>query len=158
MDVELQHLAVGCELVADVARNFCDVCLKVTGASMMPAVWPGDVLHIRRSALAELQPRQILLYRCDRRLIAHRIVRIDGDRLITRGDALQCEDPPVREADIVGQVICIVRNGRQINAKQSFRLRVGSAILRRSVFCLRITLCLGRLMRRAGTAELSWSS
>jgi signal peptidase len=149
---------VGCELVADVARNFSGVCLRVTGASMMPAVWPGDVLHVHRSGLAELHPGQIVLYRRDGRLTAHRIVRIDGDRLITRGDALQYEDPPISAADVVGRVIYMVRNGRLIYPRQSFRLRVGSAILRRSVFCVWITLCLVRLMRRAGSRELSWSS
>ena len=39
-----QCTALQCELVADVARAFGEVRLRVTGASMLPAIWPGDIL------------------------------------------------------------------------------------------------------------------
>lgn len=39
---------LGCELVADVARRFGEVRLRLTGASMMPAVRPGDVITAQR--------------------------------------------------------------------------------------------------------------
>jgi signal peptidase I len=159
MDVgSQQRSSSGCELVADIASSFGEVHLRVTGASMMPAVWPGDVIQVRRSESASLRAGQIVLARCQGRLVAHRIVRVDGDLLITRGDTLAEEDPPVREADVLGRIVCLLRNGRVIYPEPSFALGMCSAILRRSDFCLRMLLRAGRLLRRFERRELSWSS
>ena len=40
------------DLAAEVLRQFGEVRLKVTGASMLPSVWPGDVLTVRRRSPA----------------------------------------------------------------------------------------------------------
>ena len=40
--------AVKCELAAEVLRSSGELRLRVTGSSMLPAVWPGDELTIRR--------------------------------------------------------------------------------------------------------------
>lgn len=158
MDVgSQQRSALGRELVADVARSFGEVRLKVTGASMIPAVWPGDVIAVRRRAMAELHPGQIVLYRREGKLVAHRITCIRGDLLTTRGDSLQSDDPPIRESHLVGQVVCLVRNGRRVHLNQSWWQRVSSSILRRSDFCMRMTLRLGRRLRRFGSGEMSWA-
>jgi signal peptidase I len=105
-----------------------------------------------------LELGQIVLYRRDKTLVAHRIVRIEGDLPITQGDALPDEDPPLREADVLGRIIRIQRNGCLISPERSFRLRMCSAVLRRSDFCLRMALRVSRLMRQYGSKELSWSS
>src|SRR5215475_14796812 len=109
---------LGCELVADVARRFGEVRLKVTGASMIPSIWPGDVITIRHID-ASLQPGQIVLYSREGRLVAHRITRVQGDLLSTRGDSLPCDDPPIHALDVVGQVISVARNSRRQHLKQS---------------------------------------
>ena len=159
MDPELHaRSATGSELVAEIAGSFGEVRLRVTGASMIPTVWPGDVIEVRQCCLTGLKPGQLVLYRRDETLIAHRIVRIDGDLLVTAGDALLDEDPPVREAEIIGQVVSLLRNGHLISPRQSLPMRIGSSIVRRSDFCLRMMLRLGRLIGRIRTRELSWSS
>jgi len=152
----LKRSAMGCELVVEVARDFGEVRLKVTGASMLPAIWPGDVITVRRRGIAELGPGQIVLSRRGGRLLAHRITRIRGNFLTTRGDSLECDDPPITESDIVGEVVYLVRNGRRVHLKQSRWQRVGSSILRRSGFCLRLALRIGRRLRRSGSREMSW--
>jgi signal peptidase len=159
MNVESQQRsALGRELVADLAHSFGEVRLKVSGASMMPAVWPGDVITVRRRDVAELRPGQIVLYRQEQKLVAHRIVCVRGDRVTTRGDSLRYDDPPIRESDIVGQVVCLHRNGRRVHLKQSFWQRVSSSILRRSDFCMRMALRLGGRLRRPASEEMSWAS
>ena len=40
------------DLDAQVIRQFGELRLKVTGASMLPSVWPGDVLTVRRRSPA----------------------------------------------------------------------------------------------------------
>src|SRR5271157_314954 len=120
MEMEPQPRSVlACELVADLVHNFGEAHLKVTGASMIPAIWPGDVITVRRREMAELQPGQIVLYRREGVLVAHRIRCVRGDLLTTRGDSLECDDPPITESDIVGQVVYLVRNGRRVHLKQS---------------------------------------
>jgi len=159
MDSELQRrTASACELVADVASNFGKVCLRVTGASMIPAVWPGDVIHVRRSNPAELRPGQIALHRRYGSLVVHRIVRIEGNRIITRGDTLLEDDPAIPAVDVLGRVDSMVRSGRLLYHGQSFWQRAVSAILRRSDFCLRMLLRLRRLRRGSKGTDLSWSS
>ena len=156
-DRELQaHSVAGRELVAEVASNFGEVRLRVTGASMIPAIWPGDVITVCRCEITELQPGQIVLYRRKGKLVVHRVTCVRGDLLTTRGDSLQCDDPPITKSDIIGQVVYLVRNGRRVHLKQSGWQRVGSSFLRRSGFCLRMALRMGRRLRRSGSREMSW--
>src|SRR6266852_1705065 len=54
--------AAKCSLVADLARTFGEVRLKVTGTSMLPSVWPGDEITIERQGLSESRVGQIVLY------------------------------------------------------------------------------------------------
>jgi signal peptidase len=157
MDDELHPRSVtGRQLVVDVASNFGVVRLKVTGASMIPAIWPGDVIIVR-TALAQLQPGQIVLYRREGMLIAHRITRIHGKLLTTQGDSLPNEDPPVNEADIVGLVVGLLRNGNPMDLKQSQWQCVSASILRRSDFCMRMALRLGRRVQGFASREISWA-
>jgi len=159
MDLKLQPLSVmACELVADVVRNFGEVRLKVTGASMIPAIWPGDVVTVHCRKIAELEPGQIVLSRREGRLFAHRIISIQGNALTTRGDSLLHDDPPITASDVLGEVVGIDGHGRRLRARQSFRQRAGSFILRRSGLCLRMTLRLGLRLHRRQNGEYSWSS
>lgn len=155
-----QRSEVACELVAEVARSFGEVRLKVTGASMIPSLWPGDIITVRRDATS-LKPGQIVLYRREGRLVAHRITRVRGDLLSTRGDSLPCDDPPIHAPDIVGQVISLVRHGCRVHLKQSVWQRAVSCTVRHSDFCLHMMLRGGirwrsfhgrasRICRRAG--------
>lgn len=139
---------LGCELVADVARRFGEVRLRLTGASMMPAVRPGDVITAQRCRTAELKPGEIVLYRRGTGLVAHRVVRIDGGRLVTQGDSLPHEDTPVKEADVMGRVVLVTRSGRRVDARLTLPRRALSGILRRSGICLRAAMFLARGMRR----------
>ncbi len=151
-----QRSGLGSDLVADVAFRFGEVRLKVTGSSMMPAIWPGDVITACRRNIAELQPGHIVLYRREGMLVAHRITCIHGDLVTTRGDSLEHDDPAITVPDIIGQVIHLVRNGRRVHLRQSWWQNVSSFILRRSDFCMRMALHLGRFLRRLDRREVSW--
>jgi hypothetical protein len=153
MDTEShRRSALCCELVAEVVRSYGGARLKVSGASMLPAVWPGDVITVRPRHIAALQPGQVVLYRREGMLVPHRITRIRGGVLTTRGDSVGHDDPPVRESDLVGQVVCVEHKGRCLELKQSCWQRVGCFVLRRSDFCRRLALHLGRRLRRPGSS------
>lgn len=140
MDLETHLQSACCDLVAEVVRDSGSANLKVKGLSMLPAIWPGDVLTIRRQTLDRLEPGQIALFHREGRLTAHRVVRIEADSLVTRGDCVPCVDRPVRASEVVGQVEAIRRNGRAIEVHQSPWQRAAAWVLRRSGFCTRLLL------------------
>ena len=120
---------------------------------MLPAIWPGDVVTVRRRELSELRPGQVVLAQREGKLIAHRIHAIGGDRILTRGDSLPQCDPPVCAAEILGEVVSILRHGRHVPVEQSRRQRALASILRRSDFCARMTLRAGRRLHRLRSPE-----
>ena len=140
MEKESQRREMCCELIDEVARTSGEARLKVTGASMLPAIWPGDMVTVRRYNPGELRPGQIVLYRREGTLTAHRIQQVSPTHLITRGDSVPACDPPVAAAGIVGQVVGILRDGRTIQLKWSLWHRAISSVLRRSDYCTRIAL------------------
>ena len=61
-------------LFVETLLRFGEGKLAVTGASMLPAVWPGDVLEVRRQEAAGVRPGDVVLFRREGRLVAHRVV------------------------------------------------------------------------------------
>jgi hypothetical protein len=166
-----QRSASCCDLVAEVACRFGEARFRATGASMMPVVWPGDVLTVRSCEMTDLQPGQIALFRRSGRLVAHRVIRVDGDWLITRGDSVRHEDSPILKSDVVGQVVSVarlgVRRGRHVPSRRSlskrslsgrsFWNRAGSHVLQRSDFCLRAAMFVVRRLQTPDNEEISWA-
>jgi len=132
--------AVKRHLVADVARSFGQVRLQVTGCSMLPAVWPGDLLTVRRCGSAELNAGQIVLCFRDGALVAHRLVGTRGKQFLTRGDSLYNFDRPFREDEILGRVVAMERDGRQVDPNPSWWHGAVRFLLRRSELCVRLLL------------------
>ena len=139
------------DLAAQVVRQFGEVRLKVNGASMLPAVWPGDVVTVRRRSAAELLPGRIVLCVRGQAFVAHRMVGRQGDHLITRGDSHLWDDPPFGEDEFLGEVVSILRNGRPVALTPAWWHRIFSWTLRHSELCTRIVLRLRR------SINLSWA-
>jgi len=153
------HLhAACCDLVADVARNHGNVQLRVAGASMVPVLWPGDLVTVQNCDPAQLETGSILVIRQKERLIAHRLVRRAGAYLVTRGDARPRCDDPVKPADVVGRVESITRDGRPVRAQPAGWQRLAAAILRRSELCTRLFLRLGPKIRTFGVGDAGVST
>jgi hypothetical protein len=100
-------------LAAEVLGRFGEVRLRVMGSSMLPSVQPGDVLTIRRCAMSAVESGAIVLFTRDGRLFAHRVVARRNTHLVTRGDALEWQDPPICQDQLLGRVVTLTRNGRQ---------------------------------------------
>jgi len=103
------------ELAAEALSGGREVRLCVRGSSMLPALWPGDILTIVRTCCRDAVCGDIVLVR---RNVVHRLIQkenCDGrTRLITRGDAVSESDPPVAESELLGRVATIQRNGNRI--------------------------------------------
>lgn len=137
-----------CDLAADIARQRGKIQLKVAGASMVPALWPGDLVTLRHCDPTELQPNWIVVFRQNERLVTHRLVRRVGGRLVTRGDACPYYDDPLDAREVLGRVEGILRDGRPVSLKFSVWKRWIAAILRHSEWCTGVYLRLGSRIRR----------
>jgi signal peptidase I len=110
--------ALKCELAAQVLRSFGTLRLEVTGLSMLPSVWPGDILFFERRDLAQIAPGDIVLFTRHSKLIAHRVLYKtacgDKSHAITRGDGWLLPDDPVSSAELLGSVCHILRAGEYL--------------------------------------------
>src|SRR5271157_2813723 len=145
---------LGCELAAEVLRSFGRLRLRTSGASMLPAVWPGDVLYVRRHDMAEALVGDIVLFGREGRLVAHRVVErtLCQDRIhwVTRGDSVGGNDAPVSSHELLGRVTAIERGSRRLTPHQSVASRLISWILCRSGLATRVLLRLRGWVLGAG--------
>lgn len=166
-----QHETVGCELVAEVIRSTGNVRLRVTGSSMLPTVWPGDVLSIRSIDPRQAQPGDVVLYSRAGRLFAHRVVEV-GEQgagikcqvsgqsqltgpdshspsntcrvFVTRGDSVDHDDPAISAGEILGRVTAIERGSRRFAPHRSVVSRMASWVFARSEFATRVAVGIRR--------------
>jgi len=154
---------VKCQLAVDVLRTFGRIRLRVTGSSMLPAVWPGDILSVCHSEIAHINLNDIVLSRRQGRLCAHRVVdKVAGPQsawLITRGDQLSFDDPPVFAHELLGRVTLIQRDRSHIDPRAGLPRgwRFLSMILSRSALATRLTVHLIAFRQRAAAEGVSWA-
>lgn len=102
-------------LVAETLRSWGRVQLRARGTSMLPTLWPGDVLTIQFRSFEQVEIGELVLYSRRGRLFIHRVLRRSGQGgdavLITRGDCMAGEDPAVSRAQLLGAVTEVDRDG-----------------------------------------------
>jgi signal peptidase I len=116
-------------LAAEMLGGHGSVCLELRGTSMLPSLWPGDLLTIQSAAQSEAAPGDIVLVMRDNRFFVHRLIERQQvqDRIlwITRGDSVRENDPPVSASELLGMVVGIRRGqqsfvpGRRVSLLQS---------------------------------------
>jgi signal peptidase I len=100
-------------LAVEALRSGLHLHLCATGTSMLPTLWPGDLLTVESVGVQRVKPGDLVLYMREGRFFVHRLVeKRDGDRiLITRGDCLSTRDAPVSAKDFLGKVVQVQRAG-----------------------------------------------
>lgn len=78
--------------------------LTVISGSMYPALQRGDLILVKSVTPEEIEPGVVVVFRHENGLAVHRVVRVTGDSIVTRGDANPEEDNPITFDDIVGRV------------------------------------------------------
>ena len=114
------------DLAAEILRRRGTFQLKAWGTSMLPSVWPGDLLTIQGVACDEVVRGDIVLVLRGDRFFIHRLVekRSGQDCIswITRGDAMPQSDPPASTSQILGRVMGIRRANRTFVPTRQFSL------------------------------------
>ena len=107
-DRELSNL----NLAIETLRRRGEVRLRAQGMSMLPSLWPGDLLTIQAVNQDEVIPGDIVLVMREKRCFIHRLVGMqfseNGVRVITRGDAMPHRDPAT-SSELLGRVIRVQR-------------------------------------------------
>ena len=119
-------------LAADVLHRFGEVRFVAYGSSMIPSIYPGDLLTVRSESIAGARCGEIVLFLLAGRFFVHRVMRKwpERNRIVfaTRGDALTQEDPSVDASQLLGRVTSILRHGKHV--KPATRLNPWTKLLR----------------------------
>jgi signal peptidase I len=116
-------IELACGLTEEVVRTLGEVRLRVMGTSMVPSILPGDYVTIQRANAQEISPGEVVLFLRNGQLILHRVVdrklaattdRPGESWLITRGDRVLQDDPPVSSLELLGRVVSIERGSRKV--------------------------------------------
>jgi hypothetical protein len=100
--------AVRSALVADVLRRSGRLRVRgqIHGESMLPTLWPGDVVAIESCSVEDVQPGEIVLAQRDDRLVLHRLVApCTPDGFLLRGDSVPVLDPLFPPEALLGRLV-----------------------------------------------------
>lgn len=78
---------------------------KVTTGSMDPTIKENDIIIVSTNDTYNVN--DIITYHDDANFITHRIITMDGNTLITKGDANNATDQEVNKSDVIGKVVKI---------------------------------------------------
>jgi hypothetical protein len=92
-------------LVADALHRSGYLRLRVRGESMLPALWPGDVVEIASCSLEDIQPGEIVLALRDGRLFLHRFVSATPNAFQLCGDSMPGADPWFAPEELLGRFV-----------------------------------------------------
>ena len=76
---------------------------KIATGSMEPYLKVGDVVLIKD--YDEYKVSDVITYKKDNAYITHRILYSEGNEIVTRGDANNTNDEPIKKDSVVGKVI-----------------------------------------------------
>ncbi len=155
--VDSSWSAAGSALLADTLHGRGGlrrvVRLRAHGESMLPALWPGDVVEIESCSLEDVRPGEIVLARRDGRLFLHRLVRhrfvapatLDG--FLLHGDSVPGPDPLYPPEALLGRLVR--RRGLGANRLGAKLSRALGILLCRCGIVRRLALKLHSLRKRA---------
>lgn len=76
--------------------------------SMSPTMKIGDVVIVKIGE--QVQEKDIITYKKDNSFITHRIVKIEGNSIIAKGDNNNTQDEEITQDAVVGKVVYIINN------------------------------------------------
>ena len=93
------------ELATECLRISGRLRLCVRGESMLPTLWPGDVVEIASCSVDDARPGEIVLALRDGRFFLHRVVaRSQAGGFLLRGDSMPNADPEFSNEALLGRL------------------------------------------------------
>lgn len=81
---------------------------RTATGSMSPTIQIGDIVFVKIGE--EAKEEDIITYKKDNEFITHRIIKIDGEAIIAKGDNNNTEDEAITKEAIIGRVVFIINN------------------------------------------------
>lgn len=81
------------------------ISVVLTG-SMEPTISVNDLIIVKETN--DYQVGDIVVFQDHSSLVVHKIIRIDGEEIVTKGDANDTEDSPINIKQIKGEVVSII--------------------------------------------------
>ena len=78
---------------------------SITSSSMWPALKEGDLVLIKAVEKEELEIGDVIVYQNVKGFTVHRIVKLNEDTLVTKGDANNVNDSPIEYGQIIGKLV-----------------------------------------------------
>lgn len=109
-------LVIGCNLYTWNAKRVVGNALPmplgygvavVLSGSMEPVLYIDDLVVIK--ATQDIDRGDIVIYQSGSSLVIHRVLSIDGETVVTKGDANNTEDDPINISDVKGKLVHTVR-------------------------------------------------
>ena len=82
---------------------------KIISGSMEPTINVNDLIVV--SQTDQIKENDIVTYRENDDFITHRVIKIEGDILTTKGDSNNSTDTKINKSRIVGKVILVIPKG-----------------------------------------------
>jgi hypothetical protein len=144
------------DLAAEVLHRFGEVRFVAQGSSMIPSIYPGDLVTVRSESIAGVRCGEMVLFLLGGRFFVHRVMRKWPERgrvvFAACGDALDQEDPSVDGTQLLGRVTSILRHGKPVRftARRSPWMKLARWGVRNSETFARILLAAHLLRTRIG--------
>ena len=94
-----------------------EIVFSNRGRSMMPLIREGKDLVVIKKCRGRLKKYDVPLYRKDEESphhILHRIIKVTPDGYVIRGDNCYFKEYGITDANIIGVLTAVVRNGKEI--------------------------------------------
>ncbi len=79
--------------------------LEVVSGSMEPTIDVGDIIIIKTNNQEYKRDDIVTFYDVNGSFVTHRLVKINGDKMVTKGDANDSEDEEMETKNIVGKMV-----------------------------------------------------
>jgi len=110
------------DLTTELLSRGTTVRFRPSGRSMYPSIREGELITVEPVVASDVKLGDIVLYRSERGLIAHRVVGtsptqssvLSPHNFFLQGDASLSSDQPVEAHQILGRVVGVQRDGRSL--------------------------------------------
>lgn len=92
------------------ANIFGYTLFEVATGSMGTTIQIGDIIFVKITN--QVEENDIIVFNEEKSFITHRLLEINEDELITKGDANNSEDKPIKKEQVIGKVVYIGGNIR----------------------------------------------
>ena len=89
--------------------NFCGYTIfQVITGSMADTIQIKDIVIVKLTQ--DVEVNDIITYKSGEDFVTHRVIKIEDNKITTKGDANNSEDNPITKDDVVGKVVFIISN------------------------------------------------